>query len=107
MVVDQEGGTLTARTLPVMLSVTATAEDDGSVVLTAAGREPLHVQVPYEGPLVPVGLSRVGTATEAGTGAAAWLSDVLDHPARLVWLDDPTRRTVSAQHGGHVGDVLN
>lgn len=107
MLVDEDGVTLTARTLPAMLSVTASAEADGSVVLTAAGHPPLHVDVPHDGRAVPVTLSRVGSATEAGADAAGWLSEVLGRAVRLVWLDDPHRRTVSPQHGGHVGDVLN
>ncbi|WP_149202856.1 MOSC domain-containing protein [Actinotalea subterranea] len=107
MVVDDHGEVLTARALPAMLSVTATTETDGTLTLHARGREPLRVPVPVAGAAVAVGLSRVGTAVAAGPRADAWLAGALGVPAHLVWLDDPTRRTVSPRHGGELGDVLS
>ena len=107
MVVDPAGSVLTARTLPGMLAVTAVARASGDLVLTAATMPPLHVARPWDGLLVPVSLGRVGHAVDAGPVAGAWLTTVLGRPARLVWLDDPTRRTVSAEHGGRAGDVLS
>nr|WP_255465741.1 MOSC domain-containing protein [Cellulomonas sp. APG4] len=35
------------------------------------------------------------------------LSDVVGRDVRLVWLDDPTRRSVSPSHGGRSGEVLS
>lgn len=107
MVVDESGSTVSARSVPAMLSATATALDDGGVRLTAAGLAPLVVPPPVRGPRVDVTMSRVGWARGAGEEADAWLGQVLGRPFRLVWLDDPARRSVSAQHGGLPGDVLS
>lgn len=107
MVVDGEGAAVSARAVPAMLSITATALETGGVRLTASGRPPLVVAPPGDGPHVEVTMSRVGWARGAGAEADAWLSAVLGRPVRLVWLDDPTRRSVSAKHGGRPGDVLS
>lgn len=107
MVVDESGAVLTARSVPGMLAVTARPDVNGDVELSTGSRDGLHVAVPHGGMHVPVGLSRVGTAVDAGTAARSWLTAVLGRPARLVWLDDPARRTVSGAHGGLEGDVLS
>ena len=107
MVVDEHGAALTARTVPQMLSVTARADVDGALELSTAGRRSLHVALPHLGPSVPVTLSRVGTVIDAGAAAHTWLTSVLGRPARLVWLDDPARRSVAGVHGGREGDVLS
>jgi uncharacterized protein len=106
MVVDHEGDTVTARELPRMLGVTAVLAGDG-IELSSPGHDPLRVAEPVEGQPVPVTLSRVGWARAAGAAADDWVSTVLGRSLRLVWLDDPQRRTVSAQHGGRPGDPLN
>lgn len=107
MVVDEAGSVLSARRLPTMLAVTARTGPSGALDLTAAGHAGLHVEPPHGGPVVAVQLSRLATAVGAGEPADGWLSDVLGRRARLVWLDDPSRRTVSAGHGGRPGDVLS
>lgn len=107
MLVDAEGRTVTAREHPGALAVTAWPAPSGGVELSIAGREPLVVEAPTGGEAVPVALSRVGHALAAGADADAWLSDGLGAPVRLVWLDDPARRPVSARHGGRVGDPLS
>lgn len=106
MVVDLEGATVTARELPAMLGITARPLV-GGVELTARDRAPLVVHEPHGGERVPVTLSRVGEATACGPEADAWLSDALARPVRLVWLDDPARRSVSLDHGGRPGDPLS
>ena len=107
MVVDEAGSVLSARHLPAMLAVTARTGPTGALELTTAGRGGLHVDPPRGGPVVEVQLSRLATAVGAGEPADGWLSDVLGRPARLVWLDDPNRRSVSAGHGGRPGDMLS
>lgn len=107
MLVDAEGRTVTAREHPRALAVTARPAPAGGVELTSAGREPIAVEVPTGGAVVPVALSRVGQALAAGADADAWLSDALGTHVRLVWLDDPARRPVSARHGGRDGDPLS
>lgn len=107
MVVDEAGSAVSARAVPAMLSVTASALESGGVRLTAQDRPPIVVEPPGDGPRVEVTLSRVGWARGAGAEPDAWLSTVLGRPVRLVWLDDPTRRSVSPTHGGRPGDVLS
>ncbi len=105
MVVDEAGATVTARELKALLGVGAGLVD-GGIELSAPGRPSLVVPEPVGGAVVPVGMSRVGTATAAGEAADSWLSATLGRPLRLVWLDDPTRRTVAEKHGGRPGDVV-
>jgi uncharacterized protein len=107
MVVDASGEVLTARERHALLSVRAMPDDEGGVTLDAAGSASLHVPPPAGPADVAVGISRLDRATAAGQAADHWLSDVLDEPVRLVWLDDPTRRPVSPAHGGRAGDPLS
>ena len=107
MVVDISGEVLTARERHALLAVRATPDDEGGVTLDADGSASLHVPPPAGPADVPVGISRLDRATAAGQEADRWLSDVLDEPVRLVWLDDPARRPVSPAHGGRAGDPLS
>jgi uncharacterized protein len=107
MVVDPAGAVLTARERHALLSVRATPDGEGGVTLDADGSASLHVHPPAGPADVPVGISRLDRATAAGQGADRWLSDVLDEPVRLVWLDDPARRPLSPAHGGRAGDPLS
>lgn len=105
MVVDDAGDTVTARELPRMLGVTAAPAGEG-IELTAPGHEALRVDEPVDGPPVVVTMSRVGWVRAAGTAADDWVSGVLGRRLRLVWLDDPERRSVAPRHGGRPGDPL-
>ena len=107
MLVDDDGALVSARTVPELLRATARETTDGGLLLRATGRTDLLVPRPASGPVVAVGLSRVGTAVDAGGAAHDWLSAVAGRPVRLVWLDDPRRRPMSAGHGGRPGDVLS
>jgi len=106
MVVEPSGDTLTARALPAMLGVTARPLD-GGIELSAPGARTLVVPEPVGGARVDVTMSRVGWATGCPPEADAWLTAVLGRPVRLVWLDDPRRRSVSPTHGGRPGDLLS
>lgn len=107
MVVDAEGTTITARTSRRLLLVTATPLPAGGLRLSAPDTAPLDVEVPRDGEVARLTLSRLERGVFAGAAADAWLSRFLAEPVRLVWLDDPHRRTVSSSHGGQPGDVLN
>lgn len=106
MVVGADGGVLTAREHPRMLGVQVMPVD-GGIRLAAPGAQDLVVAEPaHRSPDTVVGLSRLDRATAAGAAADAWLSESLGRAVRLVWLDDPRRRSVSEQHGGRPGDAM-
>ena len=107
MVVDDEGSTVTARTHRKLLWVRARPGSDGGLELSAPGTQPLRVAPPSPDASVPITMSRIDRAVAAGGAADAWLSAYLGTPVRLVWLDDPARRTVGEQHGGEVGDTVS
>lgn len=107
MVVDAEGTTLTARVHRTLLHVTGTPRHGGAIELSAPGIEPILVDVPRRETPVLLTMSRLESGVSAGESADAWVSEVLGLIARLVWLDDPRRRTVGLSHGGRPGDALN
>lgn len=102
MVVDADGHQLTAREHPALLSVTAVPVNGrpghldlgrpGAADLSVAIGDPAASQVP-----VHVWSSAL-TAAAAPADAHAWFSDLLGLDARLVWLDDPTRRPTNPDY---------
>ena len=98
LVVDEDGVLITAREQPRMLLVVPTPTSDGALHLASPDAPELTVPVPGGDELVPV---RVwGTellAAPAGLEAAAWFSKIVGGAARLVYLDDPTRRHPNPQ----------
>lgn len=95
MVVDEIGGAITAREVNAMVLVDPAITRDGLVV-TAPGLPRLVVPTPSPETQVPVGLwSSFLTAAPAGPEADAWFTRALGRTARLVHLDDPTRRPTS------------
>lgn len=100
------------RKLPVarnhrLMTIRATPDADGDLLLSAPRVDPLRVPRPVDGPLEPVAIKRLDKARRAGAAADAWLSEVLDVPVRLFWLDDPSRRPIGSSHGGLPGDPLS
>jgi uncharacterized protein len=78
------------------------------ITVTSDGFAPLRVATPGPGAemlKVSVWRSTVPAAA-AGPSADAWFSAYLGEPARLVYLDDPTRRTVDPEFG-EAGDVVS
>jgi uncharacterized protein YcbX len=106
-VIDDEGKRLNAGRHDVLMRATATPEADGSLTLTAEGHRTTYVREPRGGPEVAVDISRMPVAIDSGDEAAAFFSGLLGLPARLVWQDDPARRSISAEHGGLGGEPLN
>lgn len=97
MLVDPRGRTVTARAEARLVLVTPQPTTSG-LTLTAPGREPLVVEVPEPRPTpVRVHASEVA-ATPAAADAHDWFSAYLDSPVRLVYLDDPERRTTDPAH---------
>ncbi|GAA0583544.1 MOSC domain-containing protein [Streptomyces crystallinus] len=96
MVVDAAGKAVTQRERARLALAAARALPDGSVRLSAPGREDLTVAVPE--PIGPVAVTLFGKKVEAiaaDEAAHAWFSEHLGAEVRLVHLDDPaTRRPI-------------
>jgi uncharacterized protein len=107
LVLNHDGSVLTARAERRMLGVTATPLADAAIELTARDGSALRVDTPTAGELVATSLSRLACVRAAGPRADDWLSARLGRPVVLGWLDDPSRRTVSEDHGGRPGEPLN
>jgi uncharacterized protein YcbX len=94
MVVRPDGGFLTQRDFPAMAVIGAAILPEG-LRLSAVGRAPVAAMpegAPFE---VAVWKDRV-LANGCGAAADGWLSEVLNTPCRLVYLDDPGRRKIAA-----------
>ncbi|MEU1806939.1 MOSC N-terminal beta barrel domain-containing protein [Streptomyces sp. NPDC019937] len=100
MVVEPNGRYVTQRQQPRLALASAELLPGGGVRLSAEGRKPLRVTAPGPGDpsapsraAFPVMLARTEVeVVPAGAEADAWFSDFLGTGARLVHLDDPTRR---------------
>ncbi|MFD1934090.1 MOSC domain-containing protein [Nonomuraea mangrovi] len=104
-VVDHQGDNLWLGEYPRLLAVTAAERSDGGLLLSAEGLPDLEVP-PARGGSVPVGFSGLDRAVLAADEAHSWFTDLLGVPARLVWLDDPARRSIDPAHGGLPGEVV-
>jgi uncharacterized protein len=95
MLVDEDGDVITAREANRLVLVDPEITPSG-LRLTAPELPPLDVAEPDPRAQVPVALwsSRL-TAAAAGPEADAWFGKALGRTARLVHLDDPTRRPTS------------
>lgn len=107
VVIDDDGVPITARTHHRLLHATPHPQPGGAIRLAAPGLESLTVTPPTGPPDVELAVSRLPTGTGAGRAADDWVSSLLDQRARLVWLDDPRRRSVGESHGGQPGDTLS
>jgi uncharacterized protein len=95
MVVDEAGTVITAREVNGLLLASPEITATGLRV-TAPDLPPLEIATPDPADQVPVEIwSSQLTAAAAGPDADAWFSKVLGCSARLVHLDDPTRRPTS------------
>jgi uncharacterized protein YcbX len=93
-VLDADDHALTQREEPGLVRIKP--RYDGERLILSASGHPDHAVTPVAGELVsawvrstPVKLSLVDA------GADRWLAEVLGRPARMAWLDDPTRRPMS------------
>lgn len=93
LVVDDDGALITAREQKRLLLVSVGVRPDGGLELSSPDAPDLAVDVPVAAPLVPVRVWRSHlVAVLADADACAWFGKVLGRSARLVYLDDPTRR---------------
>ena len=98
MVVDEDGVGITQRITGLLTGLTAVT-GAGAIRLSAAGRPDLRVPEPVGGRTEFVRVFSHKTpvpAWIAGAGTAGWLSALLQRPARLAWLGDPTARTIDS-----------
>ncbi|NUR91364.1 MAG: MOSC domain-containing protein, partial [Nonomuraea sp.] len=96
LVTDGEGGVLTAREHPRLLACVAVLDGD---VLTLTGPHAPALRVTPTAAMSTVTFGRTPVKlTDCGDDAAQWLSELIGRPARLAWLDDPTRRPVNPEY---------
>jgi uncharacterized protein YcbX len=92
MVVDDRGEPITAREVHRLLLVHPQLVE-GGLALTSPDAPPLTVATPDGAELIPVAVWGAPLlASPAGAEADAWVTKVVGTQARLVYLDDPTRR---------------
>jgi len=106
LVVDEDGNAVTQREVPALTGLRATVTLDGALRLSTAGRDDLTVAEPVLGPLAPISVFAYrGKATLADPTAHEWLTAALGRPVRLVWQDDPGRRTPDSPNA-RLGDQM-
>ncbi|MER7002317.1 MOSC N-terminal beta barrel domain-containing protein [Dactylosporangium sp. NPDC000555] len=98
IVVDEEAKLITQRVWPAMGRIRPHYDDRG-LVLHAQGAVPLQVPFPSGAPAEVRHFHQWIAATSAGDVADQWVSQVIARPARLFYLDDPTRRPVDPKFG--------
>jgi len=108
LAVDSDYRFFSQREHASMARLVVTCGAESGISVSSEGFAPLWVPVP--GPdaemlKVTVWQSTV-LAAAAGPAADAWFSAYLGEPARLVYLDDPTRRAVNPEFGAE-GDVVS
>ncbi|WP_437834168.1 MOSC domain-containing protein [Sorangium sp. So ce1153] len=109
MIVDPDGKPLTQRPLPRMALIEAQLSP-GALTLRAGGRPPISVPRAAQGArllTVDVWRSTGRQAEDCGDEAAAWLSDFLEHPARLVRAGEAFHRPVLKSSVARPGDVVS
>ncbi|GAW50961.1 MULTISPECIES: MOSC domain-containing protein [unclassified Nocardioides] len=99
MLVDEDGAVITAREVNRMVLIDPTIIP-GGLAVTAPDLPALTVATPDPETQTPVHLwSSHLTAAPAGAEADVWFSKAMGRTARLVHLDDPTRRPTSPGFG--------
>jgi uncharacterized protein len=107
MLVDENFRFVSQREHPALARLVVRFGPADSLSVSAAGHTPLSVPVPDGADLVKVTVwDAAMLAAGAGPGADAWFSAYLGQPARLVYLDDPTRRAADPDCS-QPGDVVN
>ncbi len=96
MIVDDDRVGVTQRDISALVALRPEPRT-GGIVLRAAGRPALDLPEPTNGEPVAVrvfGNQPAVPARSAGPAAADWLTALLNHRVRLVWLGDPTKRVI-------------
>ena len=106
-VLAPDGSRLSGREDRRLLGIGAMAREDGGVKLVAGDGSSIEVSAPFNGEFAPTTISRLDAVRLADPAVHEWLSGQLSKPVRLGWLDDPTRRPVSQNHGGRDAEPLS
>jgi uncharacterized protein YcbX len=101
MVVARDGGFLSQRTHPLMATVSVRL-NQGRLVLSAPGRADLAVPLTGpERPSLPVTIwNETASAVGEGAPAAAWFSNLLGTPCKLVRQNKQAPRPVDPRYAG-------
>jgi len=108
LIVDADCQFMTQRKHPALARVVISPGPGADITVSSDGRPSLRVAAPDDAAeqlKVTVWRSTVPAAA-AGDEADAWFSGYLGEPARLVYLDDPTRRSVDPEYGQD-GDTVS
>ena len=107
LLVDEDGRFVSQREESSVARVVVSCGPD-CIRVSAEGRTDLVIAEPPAGAaLLKVRVwSTTLLAAAAGPEADTWFSDYFGRPARLVYLDDPTRRPVDPEYG-RAGDVVS
>ena len=107
LLVDEDGRFISQREEPSLARVVVSCGPCG-IRVSADGRTGLAIAPPpAAAALLKVTVwGSALLAAAAGPAADAWFSAYLGGPVRLVYLDDPTRRSVDPQYGRD-GDVVS
>lgn len=108
LLVDADYQFMTQRRHPALARLTVRYGPGADITASSDGYPPLRVAAPeWSAELLKVTVWRSTVlAAAAGDEADAWFSAYLGEPARLVYLDDPTRRAVDPEFGAD-GDVVS
>jgi len=113
LVVDADGRFVSQREHPELARLIVGYDRGANIIASCDGFPPLAVAAPAvaapDGRGEQLKVTAWGStvaAAAAGPEADGWFSRYLGEPARLVWLDDPTRRAVDPEFGSD-GDVVS
>jgi hypothetical protein len=102
MIVDADGTMVTAREHPRLVLVRPSVDNSNKTMrFETPGLPDLTIPFPRGdgGELVPVTVWRNSLLTaRASDEAAEWFTKIIEKPARLVYLDDPTRRAPDPEY---------
>lgn len=106
MAVTPEGKFLTQRQLPSLALVTPTLNDGDTVTLSASDKAALSIPIKRTGKriLVDIWKSKGVQAIDQGDDAAAWFSEYLDQPVRLVRIADDYQRRLNPKYAVNPDD---
>lgn len=106
MIIDPTGEAVTAREENQLVLVDPEITTEG-LRLRSPGIDDLVVVRPEQGPLAEVELWQDRVAARlADDSAHGWFSQILGRPVRLIYLDDPHRRSVDPRYA-EPGDVVS